>query len=162
MNQNDNSEKPSGLNPSLKLKYANGLGDIITCILHGKVFGKLVHFLTKKNKPCNTCSKRAQALNILFPIKVWKLFFKTPQEVAETLAKEMEQSGYTSFFSKNRENVSFSKIEDKDIKNDNNFVYNETKEAVNYDSTLDNYKLISNNNTVVGDLIIKIEIYKKI
>jgi hypothetical protein len=113
MNQNDNSKKPSGLDPSLKLRYANGLGDIVTCILHGRIFGKIVHFLTKKDKPCNTCSQRAQALNVLFPIKVWKLFYKTPQEVAEALAKDMEGAGYTSSFSKNRENVSFSKIEEQ-------------------------------------------------
>jgi hypothetical protein len=151
-----------GLDPSLKLKYANGLGDIITCILHGKVFGKLVHLLTKKDKPCSKCSRRAQALNVLFPIKVWKLFFKTPQDVAESLAKEMEAAGYTSSFSKNRENVSFSKVEENDIENDDNFVYNETTETGNYNSSLDNYKIISNNSSTVGDLLIKIEIYQKI
>ena len=162
MNQNNNSNKHSGLNPSLKLRYANGLGDIVTCILHGRLFGKLVHFLTKKDKPCSTCSQRAQALNILFPIKVWKLFFKTPQEAANALSKEMKEAGYTASFSPNGENVSFSKTEANDIENDAIEVYNETKELGQYDSSLDNYKILSSNSSVVGDFIIKVEIYQKL
>jgi hypothetical protein len=162
MNQNNNSKKSSGLNPSLKLKYSNGLGDIITCILHGSLFGRLVHFLTKKNKPCNTCSQRAQALNVLFPIKIWKLFFKTPQDAASALAKEMEDAGYNSTFSPNGENVSFSKTETNDIITKDDQVFNETKELGQYDNSLDNYKILSSNSSVVGDFIIKTEIYQKI
>lgn len=162
MNQNNNLNKPSSLNPSLKLRYANGLGDIITCILHGRLFGKLVHFLTKKDKPCDNCSKRAQALNVLFPIKVWRLFFKTPQEAANAFSEEMKEAGYTAYFSPNGENVSFSKAETTDIKNEESEAFNETKELGQYDRSLDNYKILSSNSSVVGDFIIKVEIYQKL
>jgi hypothetical protein len=161
MNQNNNSKKPLALNPSFKLKYANGLGDIITCILHGRLFGKLVHLLTKKDKPCNTCSQRAQALNVLFPIKFWKFYFKTPKEVAASLSKEMEEAGYTARISPNGENVSFSKTESNDINITDDQVFNETKEISQHDNSLDNYSIISSNSSTVGDLIIKIEIYQK-
>jgi hypothetical protein len=73
----------------------------------------------------------------------------------------MEEAGYTARLSPNGENVSFSKTESNDINITDDQVFNETKEIVQYDSSLDNYRIISSNSSTVGDLIIKIEIYQK-
>ena len=67
-------------NPTLKIRYAKGLGDFIACILHSKPIGWFTHFLTGTKEPCSACSQRAMAFNILFPIPFWKLFFKNINE----------------------------------------------------------------------------------
>jgi hypothetical protein len=82
-------------NPILKLRYSNGLGDILKCILHSKYIGKITHFITKTDTPCPSCSERATALNILFPIPVWKFFFKSVIERDKFLIKEMKDYGYS-------------------------------------------------------------------
>lgn len=82
------------VDPLLKVRYATGLGDVITCLLHSRYIGKIVHLLTKKDKPCSSCSNRAYALNILFPIKIWKYFFKNGEEREAILRKDMIDFGY--------------------------------------------------------------------
>jgi hypothetical protein len=62
-------------NPYLQYKHAEGLGDIIACTLHSKLISPITYFLTGKKEMCVSCDKRRQALNFLFPIKFWKLFF---------------------------------------------------------------------------------------
>lgn len=82
-------------NPILKLRYSNGLGDIIKCILHSKYIGKITHIITKTDTPCPSCSERATALNILFPIPLWKFFFKSVNDRDKFLIKEMKDYGYS-------------------------------------------------------------------
>lgn len=80
--------------PSLKIRYAMGLGDFVACILHSKFLSKLTKYISGKDKPCQTCSLRAQALNILFPIPFWRLFFKSKELMLKSYKGELEASGY--------------------------------------------------------------------
>jgi len=102
--------------PILKLRYCYGLGDILRCFLHFKYIGPIVFFLTKKDKTCKTCSNRAIALNMLFPIPVWKMFFTSEEKMKESLIKELRDYGYSvtddAFNPKNIDNGSV--IESKD------------------------------------------------
>jgi hypothetical protein len=80
--------------PDLKFKYVNGLGDLVAAILHCKMFGWLTKILTGKDQPCQTCSMRRSALNVLVHIPLWKLFFKNKTDLVETLAAEYRGLGY--------------------------------------------------------------------
>lgn len=81
--------------PILKLRYCYGLGDILRCFLHSKYIGPIVHFLTKKDKTCQTCSNRAVALNMLLPIPLWKMFFTSEKIMKESLIKDLRDYGYS-------------------------------------------------------------------
>lgn len=80
--------------PRLQCKYANGLGDLVACVLHSKFLGWLTKLITGKNEPCQVCSVRKKALNVLVPFKFWRLFFKTDKEYVTSLVKDLEDSGY--------------------------------------------------------------------
>lgn len=68
--------KKTYVDPILKIRYGVGLGDFITAILHSKLIGPITYLITGKEKPCHSCNSRRIALNILFPIPFWRLFFK--------------------------------------------------------------------------------------
>jgi hypothetical protein len=80
--------------PTLKLKYSIGLGDLIASILHSKWLGWLTKLITGNSSPCTVCSQRIVKLNKKFPIKVWRLFFKNFEERNNALAKDLEKNGY--------------------------------------------------------------------
>ena len=63
--------------PLLRFRCAEGLGDLIACFLHSKYIEPILFLLIKQKNRCQTCDKRRMALNILFPLKIWNLFFKT-------------------------------------------------------------------------------------
>jgi hypothetical protein len=77
-------------NPLFKFRYVNGLGDLIRCIIHSK----LVSFLIKDPQYCLSCSQRSDALNILVKIPLWKLFFKTKEEMENSIKEDAKQFGY--------------------------------------------------------------------
>ena len=98
------------------------MGDIITCILHSKYIGHITHFLTKNKKRCFSCEQRAYALNILFPIRFWKFFFKTFDEKTKALREDMLKFGYVFYDEKDKqtkeENIVYEKtkfVSDEDI-----------------------------------------------
>jgi hypothetical protein len=78
-------------NPLFKFKYVEGLGDLIRCIIHSK----FITFFIKEPEYCNSCSTRAYALNLLCNVPLWKLFFKTKEEMKKSFKKEIEEFGYT-------------------------------------------------------------------
>lgn len=80
--------------PDLKFKYVNGFGDFVAAILHCKAFGWFTKLVTGKDRPCETCSMRRQALNILIPFPLWKMFFKTKGELLEHLGAEYRALGF--------------------------------------------------------------------
>ena len=80
--------------PDLKFKYVNGLGDLVAAILHSKALGWLTKLITGKDKPCEICSMRRHALNILVHFPLWKLFFDNRTELIESLAAEYRALGY--------------------------------------------------------------------
>jgi len=84
--------------PKLKLRYAIGAGDVLACFLHSRFVSPIIKLLTKKDKPCHSCSMRKSALNVLFPLPVWRIFFKTEFEKNSALAEELKNCGYNVFF----------------------------------------------------------------
>jgi hypothetical protein len=80
--------------PDLKFKYVNGVGDFVAAVLHSKAFGWLTKLLTGKDTPCQACSMRRQALNILIPFPLWRLFFKKSDDLLENLAAEYRVLGF--------------------------------------------------------------------
>jgi plastocyanin domain-containing protein len=81
------------ITPDLKFKYVNGFGDFVAAVLHCKIFSWLTKLITGKNAPCQSCSMRRQALNILIPFPLWKIFFKDKKDLLEYLAAEYRAMG---------------------------------------------------------------------
>lgn len=88
-------------NPYLQYRHAEGLGDIIACTLHSKLISPITYFLTNKKEMCVSCDKRRQALNFLFPIKFWKLFFSD---------YETKENDLDSYFNKEPEVIESESI----------------------------------------------------
>ena len=80
--------------PDLKFRYVNGMGDFVACILHSKAVGWLTYLITGTKTPCRTCSIRRNALNVLIPFPLWKLFFKNESLLLDELAAEYRADGY--------------------------------------------------------------------
>lgn len=141
------------IDPLLKLRYCSGLGDILRCFLHSRYIGPIVHFLTKKDKTCQTCSNRAVALNMLFPIPVWKMFFKTEKTMTDSLIQDLREYGYSvkdnAFDSKN--------IIDENIIESKNNPHIKV-ECIGYDG----FQLIEKSETDESDIKKVTLVYKKI
>jgi hypothetical protein len=143
--------------PNLKFRYAYGLGDAIACFLHSKTVGWLTKIITKKDKPCSQCNKRRDALNVLFPIKFWRLFFKNERDLLKSLSKDYEAAGYTVEMDLDKNIISVSKttiIEDQKVNNEKVFV-NPKNDGI------ENYKLISSSDNKQDNLIVRVQIFKK-
>jgi len=159
MNQSNNlkTSLENKKDPYLKFRYSRGVGDVIACILHSKFFGWLTKIITGKSKPCQTCSKRIDALNSLFPISFWKLFFKNAELMIQALDKELSEFGYETSITEDGLGVSSFKadvIELKNTENINTIDYNEN-------DYIKNYSLINSGENILGDFLIKTEIYKR-
>lgn len=154
-------------NPFLKCRYARGLGDIIGCILHSKFLSWLPLLLTGKKEQCQACSQRAQALNTLFPIPVWRLFFKNFSELNLSIKKDFEDMGYEVVYDEEKNALSATsqqEIREENKKYINNETSNEHKN-IDFSKTINNkegkpYTLINVNNLEFENYIIKTEIYK--
>ena len=86
-------------NPHLYFKYNQGLGDFVASFLHCKAIGWLTKLITGKSEPCQICAKRGMALNVLFPIPFWRLFFKDQKSMLESFNKDLQAAGYQTSFS---------------------------------------------------------------
>jgi hypothetical protein len=133
-------------NPNLKLKYSKGLGDVMASFLHSTLIGWLTHLITGKKEPCQTCSERINALNVLFPIPVWKLFFKNPSQLLTQLSKDLTNAGYEVKLSDDGYTLNSFKQEDVNPQK----IKKETNQK----------KLISTNNLKLDGFLIKTEVYK--
>jgi len=140
--------------PNLKFKYAAGLGDIIACILHSKALGWLTKLITGKDKPCGACDKRSKALNILFPFRFWRLFFKTNKEMMDSLVEELEAGGYVVAADTEKGSLLSVRVENK--RNPN--AIDPPTYPANHD--MDKYFIISDSENKVENLLIKTLIYK--
>jgi hypothetical protein len=124
--------------PKLKYRYAEGVGDIVACTLHSKLFGWLTKLLTGKDKPCQMCSKRAYAMNVLFPIKVWRLYFKTHEEFSKAFTEE---------------NIRYDQqLKPISIKN---------QKLPKIEDDLGDYKLYSKTETKLGEYLVRVLMYTK-
>lgn len=129
-------------NPKLKFKYATGVGDLVACILHSKIIGWLTKLITGKKEPCQVCSQRAYALNVLFPIPFWRLFFKNYEIFNNSLNAELLNYGY-----------SISKpIEEK--QNDDKVIKPIIKNKIK------DYEIVSTTDNELGEYLIRHQIYK--
>ena len=133
--------------PLLKIKYAKGLGDFITCILSNYPLSKVISFFSKNLETCVKCSQRARALNVLFPFPFWKLFFKDQSSMISSLTADLKQGGYHFKISEDGNVVLISKTD----------IIMPTPSA----QISSDYKLINSSSNELGDLLIYTEIYKK-
>lgn len=102
--------KKKTFNPSKKLRYATGLGDVITVFLHSRFIGPITYMITGKEEPCSTCNSRRVLLNQLVPMDVWKLFFDTYEEVQKDIGLEYSKIGMDYIYnpSEDIENISIN------------------------------------------------------
>lgn len=153
----------------LKIRYAQGVGDVCAAILHSKLVGPITYLVTGKLEPCNICQNRRTALNFLLPIPFWKLFFKNEDEYNEALNLEFEK------FQKNLEpkihNISDEKKLEilDDSKDSSNDILETISNSENIkensndsDDIYKNYFLIAENRTEHESVLIVNRIYKKI
>ena len=159
MKQTDNSNKLSAKSkdPQLMIRYSRGLGDFISCLLHSKAIGWLTKLITKKDKPCTQCRKRANALNTLFPIPFWKMFFSSDEEYYKNIKIDLEKAGYSVEGSPNTNAVSSSILTRTPIVN--NFK-NELPIIPSESPDISKYELLSSSDSFVGDFLIKTQVFK--
>jgi len=139
--------------PTKKLKYATGLGDIISAILHSKLVGPITYMFTGKLEPCATCNSRRVILNQLFPIEIWSYFFNTYDDVQEDIRKEYKKCGieylYISPDHKNSDSITIKTPVPPSLKDHPAY-------------KKDGYRLIDEKHSIIDDTIVETFIYKKI
>jgi hypothetical protein len=156
-----------------KIRYAQGVGDVCAAILHSKLIGPITYLVTEKLEPCNTCQNRRTALNFLFPVPIWKLFFKNEDAYNEALnkefekaQKELESETHTNSVEIEVENKNLSVVENTSdiIKESISTIENkeETSNDNNIDDIYKNYFLIAENRTEHESVLIVNRIYKKL
>lgn len=145
--------------PSLKIRYAQGLGDFIKCILQSKLIYRITEFFIKNSKSCSTCNNRAWALNVLFPIPFWRIYFKTVEEMDKSLLNDLLDFGYKISDEKEMQNCNCEEMQNL-ISSLQNELF-----SLTYKVNLKNYKeynLISESETDHDNIKISTSVYKKI
>ena len=154
-------------NPDLNIRYAVGIGDLVACILHSKPLSWLVKLITGKEDPCPKCSKRRQALNILFPFKFWKLFFRDEIVYLENLKDFYIKCGFKASLNYENKYVTVSKLGEvpdyPTIQTPTEFKKDEIiKRPITLPTTKkEGYIFLSSSEMTLGDHLIKTEYYKK-
>jgi hypothetical protein len=167
MNPNNNINISPRKDPYLKVRYARGVGDLIACFLHSKPVGWLTYLITGKKEPCKQCSQRRNALNVVFPIKFWKLFFKNEKSLIQSLSKELIDYGYRVSVSPDGTNISSTKIQVSGIDTPISTFDKKPNIPVNTPkpsktpNILENYTIISTNDVKTEEFLIKTIIFKK-
>jgi hypothetical protein len=147
-------------NPDLQFRYAKGLGDIIACILHSKALSWLTVLITGQKEPCKICSIRRDALNVLFPIPLWKTFFKSEKEALLSYKDMTIKNGSTiTVNDSNTSAITFNGTAEILPITPNKIT---TLEEINNKKNIKNYICISDSDNFSGDLLIKVQIYKKV
>lgn len=144
--------------PHLYFKYNQGLGDFVASLLHSKMLGWLTKLITGKSEPCKICSKRGEALNILFPVPFWRLFFKNEKDMISSLHKDLKDGGYISEVSEDGKQL--SSIETKlTLKEPSS-----SQPFLNFfaaDEKLSAYTFISSSDREIDHVLIRTQIFKK-
>jgi hypothetical protein len=152
-------KKSPNFNPVKKFRYAEGLGDIITCFLHSKYFGLMTYIITNELEPCLSCDNRRVALNILFPTPIWKFFFKNENERLDSIIEEYKKIGIEL-----EEADDF--LEENNVLDDqescNNFDCKNSCKCKNEDE-YSGYFLSSDSKTIIenGNMILNVRIFTK-
>jgi hypothetical protein len=134
-------------NPYLQYRHSEGLGDFIACTLHSKFILPVTKLITGSEEICFSCDKRRQALNYIFPIPFWKVFFENYDKKLQDLQK-------------------YFNLKEKEEEPKNDIViqsHEEIKEIVmeEVNVSIPEYKILSESSTEIDDYIFKIIIYKK-
>lgn len=143
-------------NPYLFFKYNQGLGDFIASLLHSSAFGWLTKLLTGKKEPCNVCSKRADALNVLFPIPFWRIFFKKREDMIASLKQDLLDKDYEISVSEDGTSIASVKKEFIPVASSTNF----NPFSFPGEEKLSKYDFISSNDKEIDHLLIRTQIYK--
>lgn len=151
--------------PNLKLRYSQGLGDVIACFLHSKPIGWLTKLITGDDKPCNQCSIRRRAWNTIFPIPIWKLFFKDQDIFLDSLSKDYKDNGYEIEINDKNKSISVFKneVENQLNENDNSNLEEEFEDYnfENYKSDIEGYELTNISDNYLGEYLIRTQYFKK-
>jgi hypothetical protein len=146
-------------NPNLKFRYAKGVGDAVASFLHSRYIKKITQIITGKEEPCAACSARRQALNILFPIPFWRLFFKNVDDLIASLEKEYKEQGYdVQINDKLVSAVRGGQIDKAFTVNKEN---TQLAKPIEPTPTQDNYFLVSENVSNLDNYLIKIQIFRE-
>ena len=136
--------------PDLMFRYARGLGDAVACFLHSRYVGWLTRLVTGQDKPCQMCSIRRQALNTLFPIPFWRLFFKDQKDVFGDLVNAYKENNYEVDVDENTNSLTKYKV-----------IEDNKKDLEFFDLDKKDYLLISDSETEKEDILIKVQVFKK-
>jgi len=149
-----------------KIRYAQGIGDVCAAILHSKLIGPITYLVTGDLEPCPRCQNRRTALNLLFPIPFWRLFFKNDDFYNKSLNKNFEKIAKENSFvdkitEEPREILSPSSIE----KNDGLSIESNNETLIQQSNNSDifkDYMLVSESRTEHENLLLVNRIYKKL
>jgi hypothetical protein len=137
-------------NPYLQYRHCEGLGDIVACTLHSRLLSPITKIVTGKSEMCLSCDSRRRYLNFVFPISIWKLFFKNYDEKTQDLQK---------YFVVNDDEIEI--IEDDVHESTQNLNDILTGNVVFTDSK-EGYLIINNSEIEIENFVYKTIIYKKI
>lgn len=136
--------------PYLQYRHCEGLGDIVACTLHSRLLSPITKIITGKSEMCSSCDSRRRYLNFVFPIRIWKLFFKDYDEKMMDLQK---------YFVVNDNEIEILEDDVNESSQDSN---NILKGKSNFPDSKDGYLIVNNNEIEVDNYIYKTIIYKKI
>lgn len=159
-------------NPQLQYRHSEGLGDLIACTLHSKPISPITNLLTRSKEMCFSCNKRRQALNYIFPIPFWKIFFENYDKKTEDFQKYFELEERKE---ENSDIVIKTKEKNEEENNDtiiksneenNDIIIQSNEKIMEYvfekkDTSIPEYNILSESSTEIDDYIFKIIIYKK-
>jgi hypothetical protein len=142
--------------PYLQFRHSEGLGDVIACILHSKFFSFITYSIVG-SEYCSACNKRRQALNILFPLPLWKIFFENYEHKKNDLQKYFNQND--SLISEEQTPIVEKEITQENAVNLQDFNILNNENIINSDE--ESYILISESKSEFDNFLIKTLIYKK-
>jgi len=106
--------------------------------------------------PCEMCSKRADALNTLFPIPFWKLFFKSEEKLKESLIEDLKNAQFE--VQVNKEGYVFAtKVTENSLEQ---VIEPSSNEIGNEPPKKEDYILTGSNDNYIGEFLIQTLIYK--
>jgi hypothetical protein len=146
--------------PLLRYKYAEGLGDVIACTLHSKYVQPITTFITKKEKMCMACQTRRTALNVLFPIRIWRLYFKTMEDRLKNLDEEFNKINIQ--WQLNAPDGKVTPMQYSDIYKHFHLKNNDPIPVQTQLEEKPNFIVVSKSDTGVGDFVIRNIIFKRI
>ena len=136
--------------PYLQYRHCEGLGDIVACTLHSRLLSPITKIITGKSEMCSSCDSRRRYLNFVFPIRIWKLFFKDYDEKMMDLQK---------YFVVNDNEIEILEDGVNESSQDSNNILTGKS---NFPDSKDGYLIVNNNEIEVDNYIYKTIIYKKI